>query len=262
MTSVFGIARIPQTKHKLVQIKQTLTPLKEQQMTSKDTQTDMPPSSIAKAIKFGPFTVTSQVYLSLLPPLPPPTFLLLALTLSSQTQVFYKTTLTYCLVNLKPLLPGHILVCPLRSVPHLSDLRPAELHDLFSVVQLCSVTLKRLYNAPACNIAIQDGEAAGQSVKHVHCHVIPRKDKDMDERGGGDAIYEELEGVEGDVRRWQREQEEGEGEERQGKAKFPKHKDEDRKARSMEEMEKEAAWLAEEILKDVREREGANGSSL
>jgi len=71
-----------------------------------------------------------------------------------------------------------------------------------------------------------------------------------------------LEGVEGDVRRWQREQEEGEGEERQGKAKFPKHKDEDRKARSMEEMEKEAAWLAEEILKDVREREGANGSSL
>lgn len=121
-----------------------------------------------------------------------------------------------------------------------------------------------MYGAPACNIAIQDGEAAGQSVKHVHCHVIPRKEKDMDERGGGDKLYEELEGVEGDVGAHQREQEEGE--ERQGKAKFPKQKDEDRKPRSMQEMEKEAAWLAEEILKDVRvrerEREGANGSSL
>lgn len=41
-------------------------------MSSDDTQADMPPSSIAKAIKFGPFTVTSQVRLSpsLTPPLP------------------------------------------------------------------------------------------------------------------------------------------------------------------------------------------------
>ena len=40
---------------------------------SNDTQADMPPSSLAKAIKFGPFTVTSQVHLSFrLPPLPLP----------------------------------------------------------------------------------------------------------------------------------------------------------------------------------------------
>jgi bis(5'-adenosyl)-triphosphatase len=51
---------------------------------------------------------------------------------------------------------------------------------------------------------------------------------------------------------WQR------GRERQGK--FPKVEDEERKARSMEEMEKEARWLAEEILKDVKA--ASNGSSL
>lgn len=113
-----------------------------------------------------------------------------------------------------------------------------------------------MYGAPACNIAIQDGEAAGQSVKHVHCHVIPRKEKDMDERGGGDRLYEELEGEEGDVGQHQKELEGGGGE----RQKFPKQKDEDRRPRSMEEMEKEAAWLAEEILKDVRV--GENGSSL
>lgn len=117
-----------------------------------------------------------------------------------------------------------------------------------------------MYGATACNIAIQDGEAAGQSVKHVHCHLIPRKEKDMEGRGGGDAIYEELEGEEGDVGAHLKEHEQEGERDGQRKGKFPKQKDEDRKARSMEEMEKEAAWLAEEIVKDVRV--GENGSSL
>jgi bis(5'-adenosyl)-triphosphatase len=109
-----------------------------------------------------------------------------------------------------------------------------------------------VYNTTACNIAIQDGVAAGQSVPHVHCHLIPRKEKDMDEQGGGDKIYEQLEGEEGDIGQWQR------GKERTGK--FPKVEDEERKPRSMEEMEREARWLAEEILKDVKA--ASNGSSL
>jgi bis(5'-adenosyl)-triphosphatase len=112
-----------------------------------------------------------------------------------------------------------------------------------------------VYKATACNIAIQDGEAAGQSVKHVHAHVIPRVERDMEERGGGDRLYEELEGDEGDVGAWQREQE---GRERKGK--FPKVEDGDRKPRSMEEMEEEARWLGEEMEREVRE--GASESSL
>ncbi|KAI4843741.1 bis-tetraphosphatase [Aureobasidium sp. EXF-8845] len=182
----------------------------------------MPPSLIAKAIHFGPFAVTSQV--------------------------FYRTPLSFCLVNLKPLLPGHILVCPLRRVAHLSDLSTHEVSDLFSTVQLCTRTLKRVYKATACNIAIQDGVAAGQSVRHVHAHVIPRCEKDMDERGGGDVLYEMLEGEEGDVGAWQQKRQEEEG---QRKGKFPKVEDEKRVSRGMEEMEREARWLAEEILKDV-----------
>jgi bis(5'-adenosyl)-triphosphatase len=222
-------------------------------MTS-DTKADMPPSSIAKAIHFGPFAVTSQVC----PPSPSSPYLThpslphsancQLSRLTQNSQVFYRTPLSFCLVNLKPLLPGHILVCPLRPVKHLSDLHPQEVSDLFSTVQLCTRTLKRVYKATACNIAIQDGVAAGQSVQHVHAHVIPRCEKDMDERGGGDALYEMLEGEEGDVGAFQKRQEEG-----QRKGKFPKVEDEKRVSRSMEEMEREARWLAEEILKDVRD---------
>lgn len=112
--------------------------------------------------------------------------------------------------------------------------------------------LKRVYGATACNIAIQDGEAAGQSVPHVHAHLIPRKEKDMDgEKGGGDAVYEMLEGREGDVGRHLREAEEEQGRKSRKGEEFPKVEDSQRKARSMQEMEEEARWLAEEMQKEL-----------
>jgi bis(5'-adenosyl)-triphosphatase len=102
-------------------------------------------------------------------------------------------------------------------------------------------TLGRVYKATAFNVAVQDGRDAGQTVPHVHVHVIPRQAKDMDSRGGGDKLYEMLEGDEGDVAQGLKEREH----------KRPTFKpDTERTDRSEEEMEKEAAWLAEEMTKD------------
>ncbi|KAF2171653.1 hypothetical protein M409DRAFT_63284 [Zasmidium cellare ATCC 36951] len=169
----------------------------------------MPPFP-GRTIMFGPFNVTSQV--------------------------FHTTPHSFALVNLKPLLPGHILVSPLRVKARLSDLTQDEIADLFLTVTRIQKTLERVYKADAFNVAVQDGEAAGQTVPHVHCHVIPRTKGDP---GGGDKVHEWLEGEEGDVGRHQRE--------------WPR--DEDRKPRGKEEMEREARWLREELEKD---REGAN----
>lgn len=102
-------------------------------------------------------------------------------------------------------------------------------------------TLRRVYKATAFNVAVQDGKDAGQTVPHVHVHVIPRQAKDMDSRGGGDKLYEMLEGDEGDIAK--------ELIERQKKNSNFKP-DAERTDRSKEEMEKEAAWLAEEMAKD------------
>ncbi|KAL1585199.1 hypothetical protein WHR41_06469 [Cladosporium halotolerans] len=180
----------------------------------------MPPSP-ARLIKFGPFTVTSQV--------------------------FHTTPHTFALVNLKPLLPGHILVCPLTQHKFLTDLSPPELSDLFLTVTRVQRTLKRLYGAPAFNIAVQDGAESGQSVPHVHVHVIPRKAGDG---GEGDKVHEWLEGEEGDVGGHLRERDGGAGAGSQrGKGEWAK--DEDRKPRSMEEMEAEAGWLRGEMEKDA-----------
>jgi bis(5'-adenosyl)-triphosphatase len=79
------------------------------------------------------------------------------------TQVFHRTAYSFAIVNLKPLLPGHVLVCPQRVVPRLHDLRPEEVSDLFLTVQKLGAALEKIYAADGLNIAIQDGRAAGQS---------------------------------------------------------------------------------------------------
>jgi bis(5'-adenosyl)-triphosphatase len=178
----------------------------------------MPALNISKPIHFGKFIVT--------------------------TSVFHTSPLSFAIVNLKPILPGHVLVSPLRVVPRFSDLTPAEVSDLFLTVQKVSRTLTRLYDASALNIAIQDGVDAGQSVPHVHAHVIPRRKADLDEEGGNDVIYEMMDGTEGNVGGHL------EAQSRRG-ARVQVDADEDRKPRSDEEMAQEARWLASEMEKDA-----------
>lgn len=96
---------------------------------------------------------------------------------------------TYALVNLKPIVPGHILIVPIRNTAiTLASLTPDESHDYFRTLQLIQRFIKWEYNADALNIAIQDGPEAGQSVPHLHTHVIPRYRRN----NFGDTVYEKL----------------------------------------------------------------------
>ena len=102
--------------------------------------------------------------------------------------------------------------------------------------------IERVYGASSLNIAIQDGADAGQSVPHLHTHIIPRKRRDLDEQGGNDAIYGMLEGEEGDVGKHLRENS-------AGRPKFPAVGDKARNPRSETEMAEEAQRLASEMEK-------------
>ena len=188
----------------------------------------MPPLSLPPNLKFGPFPISGQVF-----------------HLSS-------TRLSYALVNLKPILPGHVLICPVRVVPRFSQLTQSETTDLFVTVRRVSRTIERLFSATSLNIAIQDGVDAGQSVPHVHVHIIPRKAGDLDERGGGDAIYDMMDGEEGNVGKDFLELQKARVAKDRRKDFKPDASD-DRKPRSAEEMNEEAAWLREEMEKDREE---------
>jgi bis(5'-adenosyl)-triphosphatase len=180
---------------------------------------------MTSAIKFGPFSVADQIF------------------------HVSRSRLSFALVNLKPLLPGHVLVCPARRVPRISQLTPDETADLFLSVQRVSRTIERVYNASALNVAIQDGVDAGQSVPHVHVHIIPRKLDDLKEQGGGDKIYAMMDSDDGNVGKafLQMQQQLSQ---RANYQTFTAAPDSDRKPRTPEEMSKEASWLITEMIKD------------
>ncbi|KAM6947881.1 bis(5'-adenosyl)-triphosphatase [Lycodopsis pacificus] len=81
-----------------------------------------------------------------------------------------------------------VLVCPLRPVERVRDLQPDEVVDLFSTAQRVASLVEKHFNATSLTIAIQDGPEAGQTVKSVHVHVLPRKAGDFE---GNDSIYDE-----------------------------------------------------------------------
>lgn len=106
------------------------------------------------------------------------------------SQVFFRSQYCYALVNVRPLVPGHVLVVPLRTlVLRLSDLLWEELTDYMNTIQLIHKFIEQTYKADALNIAIQDGPELGQLVPHLHTHIIPRHKGD----GWGDSIYRALE---------------------------------------------------------------------
>ncbi|KAK0391104.1 hypothetical protein NLU13_0606 [Sarocladium strictum] len=118
-------------------------------------------------------------------------------------QVFLKTPHSFGLINHKPIQPGHILICTRAPHQRLTDLSPAETTDLFTTVQLAQRILARVHfpdpesiSSGAFNVGVQDGPAAGQTVPHVHVHIIPRVEGDLE---NSDYIYVKMNGEEGNV---------------------------------------------------------------
>ncbi|ADV25291.1 bis(5'-adenosyl)-triphosphatase [Cryptococcus gattii Ru294] len=152
--------------------------------------------------------------------------------------------------SLLSLCPFYVLIVPKRVVPRLADLEANEVSDLFLSVQHIGKVLEDVYKARAMTVSLQDGVAAGQSVPHVHIHLIPRHPTDYD--GKNDRIYPLLEQSEnrlhGDLKNSDvpavngNVEHDGQTKAQVGKWEVPK--DEDRKPRSTEEMEREAIWLA------------------
>jgi len=162
---------------------------------------------------------------------------LLFSTIDVTRQTFYRSSLSFAIVNLKPIVPGHVLVVPHRRVPRLADLTQLELASLMTSVQHVGRIIERAYEADGLTIACQDGKAAGQTIPHVHFHLLPRKFVGDPFSGRNDEVYPALEGAEASLSQLQ--------------AASAVHQplkvdgDDDRVSRNMEDMEREAIWLKE-----------------
>lgn len=107
--------------------------------------------------------------------------------------VFMDSALSYAFVNRRCVVPGHVLVAPrcsqLEIPARLQQLSPAQLCDLFCLAQLVQRLVERVFEAGSSTVCVQDGRHAGQTVPHVHIHVLPRREGDF---AFNDDVYRRL----------------------------------------------------------------------
>ncbi len=91
-----------------------------------------------------------------------------------------------------PVSPGHTLVIPKRHIASFFETTVQERSELFSLLDWCRSELIARYSPAGFNIGINDGKTAGQTVMHLHIHLIPRYVGDNpDPRGGVRWIFPE-----------------------------------------------------------------------
>lgn len=89
-----------------------------------------------------------------------------------------------------PVSPGHMLIIPKRHIASWFDTTEEEQRDLSCLLQRARMYLMDQYAPQGFNIGINDGVAAGQTVMHLHIHLIPRYSGDQaDPRGGVRLIF-------------------------------------------------------------------------
>nr|CAD7593158.1 unnamed protein product [Timema genevievae] len=79
--------------------------------------------------------------------------------------VFYKTSLTFAFTNKKCVVPGHVLVAPIRCSLRLSDMTSEEISDMFLMVQKVQCVMEKIHQSASSSIVVQDGKDAGQTIK-------------------------------------------------------------------------------------------------
>ncbi len=103
----------------------------------------------------------------------------------ARDRIVASNSLAFAIRDGYPISPGHTLAIPNRHVGSYFDLSPREHDALFEIVREQKRLLDLEFSPQAYNIGINDGAAAGQTVPHLHVHLIPRYRGDVpDPRGG------------------------------------------------------------------------------
>ncbi|MCD4726764.1 MAG: HIT family protein [Pirellulales bacterium] len=91
-----------------------------------------------------------------------------------------------------PVSPGHTLIVPVRHVASFFETTAEERSAILDLIERVRDELKKDFAPDGFNIGINVGTAAGQTIMHLHVHVIPRYRNDVpDPRGGVRLIFPE-----------------------------------------------------------------------
>ncbi|HEX3432392.1 MAG TPA: HIT family protein [Rhizomicrobium sp.] len=81
---------------------------------------------------------------------------------------------TLAFMDIMPSTEGHALVIPKEAAETILDLSPAAASQLMVSAQRVAKAVKKALSCPGLMLVQLNGAAAGQSIPHVHIHILPR----------------------------------------------------------------------------------------
>ena len=90
----------------------------------------------------------------------------------------YEDDDVFAFLDVNPLAKGHTLVIPKHHDPRIGGLPEGTATAVFAAMSELTPAVERAVDADGMTVAVNDGEAAGQEVPHVHGHLVPRFDGD------------------------------------------------------------------------------------
>ena len=93
-------------------------------------------------------------------------------------RIVVRNNLAFAFPTILPIVPGHILVCPIRAVQSCENLTKDEWDAILALKSIVCAALIKAFEVESFNFAWNNGENAGQTVPHFHLHIVPRKKGD------------------------------------------------------------------------------------
>ena len=100
-------------------------------------------------------------------------------------RIILETELSIVIFDAFPVSEGHTLIITKRHIESIFDATREEQIDLLANLEEAKKILDKKFSPDGYNIGINDGEAAGQTVMHLHTHLIPRYSGDSEQAKGG-----------------------------------------------------------------------------
>lgn len=86
----------------------------------------------------------------------------------------YEDDATLAYLDINPFSRGHVLVIPKNHFADIIEIPEAELGRLIATVKKVALHVASVLKCDGFNILQNNGEAAGQTVRHIHFHIVPR----------------------------------------------------------------------------------------
>ena len=96
---------------------------------------------------------------------------------------FFSNKGNLAIINIAPVLPGHSLIIPELHMASITVMRFDELCTFMETARKATLILMKAFGTDAFDWSVQEKPEAGQSIEHIHLHIVPRIKNDLDKPG-------------------------------------------------------------------------------